>query len=189
MWSDRETLDDCLGFSSYVESLADVCLERDIAPLTVGIFGSWGSGKTSLMHMLRRRIDERSSTEEKIVTLWFNAWRYEGKEEIQSALIHSILDRLKGDLTLADDIKNTFDRLKNGASVLKLAKVITKSAITLTPDFGGFLGAFREESEQVVQTMESFEKDFEKLLEQVHVARIVVFIDDLDRCSSEKVVE
>jgi hypothetical protein len=34
------------------------------------------------MHMLRHRIDERSSEDEKIVTLWFNAWRYEGKEEI-----------------------------------------------------------------------------------------------------------
>ena len=189
MWSDRETLDDCLGFSSYVESLADVCLERDIAPLTVGIFGSWGSGKTSLMHMLRRRIDERSSKEEKVVTVWFNAWRYEGKEEIQSALIHSILDRLKADLTITDDITNTLKRLKDGASVLKLAKVITKSAITLTPDFGGFLDAFRDETEKVVQTMESFEKDFETLLEQVHVSRIVVFIDDLDRCSSDKVVE
>jgi len=40
MWSDRETIDDCLGFSSYVESLAGVCLEPEIAPLTVGIFGS-----------------------------------------------------------------------------------------------------------------------------------------------------
>lgn len=189
MWSDRETLDDCLGFSSYVESLAEVCLERDIAPLTVGIFGSWGSGKTSLMHMLRRRIDERSTRDAKIVTVWFNAWRYEGKEEIQSALIHSILDRLKADLTLTEDIKNTFDRLKNGASVLKLAKVITKSAITLTPDLGGFLDSFREESEKVVQTMESFERDFGKVLEQVHVSRIVVFIDDLDRCGSDKVIE
>lgn len=189
MWSDRETLDDCLGFSSYVESLAEVCLERDIAPLTVGIFGSWGSGKTSLMHMLRRRVDEHSTEDATIVTLWFNAWRYEGKEEIQSALIHSILDRLEADLTLTDEIKNTLNRLKNGASVLKLAKVITKSAITLTPDFGGFLDAFREESEKVVQTMESFEKDFEKLLKQVHVSRIVVFIDDLDRCSSDKVIE
>ncbi len=190
MWSDRETLDDCLGFSSYVESLADVCLEADIAPLTVGIFGSWGSGKTSLMKMLRQRIDEQpGKVGEKVVTLWFNAWRYEGKEEIQSALIHSILGRLSDGITLTQEITNTLSKLKDGASVLKLAKVITKSAITLTPDFGGLLDCFKDESAKVVETMEGFEKDFEKFLAQVEVSRLVVFVDDLDRCSSEKVVE
>jgi molybdopterin-guanine dinucleotide biosynthesis protein len=194
MWSDRETSDDCLGFSSYVESLADVCLEAEIAPLTVGIFGSWGSGKTSLMQMLRAEIDGRAAAaaeqgEKKIITLWVNAWRYEGKEEIQSALIHAILRELEKDKSLVQDMKDTFERLKKGASVLKLAKTIAKSAITLTPDFSGLLESFTDESEEVADTMERFEGDFEKLLKAGKVERIIVFIDDLDRCSSDKVVE
>ncbi|HEX6097889.1 MAG TPA: P-loop NTPase fold protein [Thermoanaerobaculia bacterium] len=194
MWSDRETVDDCLGFSSYVESLADVCLEPEIAPLTVGIFGSWGSGKTSLMQMLRAHIDARTPADAddgqpKVVTLWFNAWKYEGKEEIQSALIHAVLRELIKGRTLLDDVMATFDRLKKGASVLKLAKTIAKSAITLTPDFAGFLDSFKDEAEQVAETMEQFEQDFESLLKSVDVSRIIVFIDDLDRCSSDKVVE
>ena len=56
MWSDQETTRDCLGFETYVESLASVCLAEDIAPLTLGVFGSWGSGKTSLMKMLKGRV-------------------------------------------------------------------------------------------------------------------------------------
>ena len=58
MWSDREAEQDCLGYSSYVNVLANVCTHRDLAPLTLGIFGSWGSGKTSLMRMLKCRIDQ-----------------------------------------------------------------------------------------------------------------------------------
>jgi len=94
------------------------------------------------MQMLRAHIDAAAATGDanpKTVTLWFNAWKYEGKEEIQSVLIHAILRELTKGRTLLDDVKATFNRLKKGASVLKLAKTIAKSAITLTPNFPDFL--------------------------------------------------
>lgn len=58
MWSDRETDQDCLGFSSNVEVLARCCTDDALSPLTLGIFGLWGSGKTSQMKMLKKRIDD-----------------------------------------------------------------------------------------------------------------------------------
>jgi hypothetical protein len=187
MWSDKETAVDCLGFTSYVDVLAEICVHEDLAPLTLGVFGSWGSGKTSLMRMLMDHIERPHP--ERTEVLWFNAWRYEGREEAQSALIHAILNRLKSKQTLVDEAKQLFDRLKKGASVLKLSKAIARSALTMTPDIGGFIDCLQDESEKVAETIESFEADFTKLLSVVKVDRIIVFIDDLDRCSSSKIIE
>ena len=63
MWSDRETIDDCLSFPSFRESPAGACLKPEIAPLAMENFGSSSSGETSPMQMLRVRLETRTSSE------------------------------------------------------------------------------------------------------------------------------
>ncbi len=192
MWSDRETEHDFLGYDSYVKVLSEICLHPDLAPLTMGIFGAWGSGKSSLMRMLKAHIDAQvgeGDDDRSTKTLEFNAWRYEGREEAQSALIHAILAKLQEGQTLGQEMVNLFGTLKRNASVLKLAKFTTKSLMTMTPDIGGFIDCFQKESEEVAKTMQRFESDFSECLAKMQIERIVVFIDDLDRCSDAKVIE
>lgn len=190
MWSDREAERDLLGYNAYVAVLAEVCITPDLAPLTLGIFGSWGSGKTSLMRMLQSNLGTSApggtTTTE---TLWFNAWKYEGREEAQAALIHAILNKLEARQGLGNDIKDAIKKLKDSASILKLGKFLTTTVLSMKPDIGEFIDCFSEESDKLADSMEGFDSRFDQLIARLGLERIVVFIDDLDRCSSAKVVE
>ena len=161
MWSDRDTIDDCLGFTSYVETLKQVVLQKDIAPVTVGVFGDWGSGKTSLMRMLEHALNDGSSD---AITVWFNPWQFEDKDEVQTALIHAILDVLGKQKSLTDDAKDVLRKLLESASVLKLAKYLTKTALTLTPDLGGLLDCFSDPANKLATTMREFNAEFTAFL-------------------------
>ena len=64
---DLPTDKDALDFTPYVETLVDVCKTAS-TPLTIGVFGTWGSGKTSLMKMVQKKLPEGYTV------AWFDAW-------------------------------------------------------------------------------------------------------------------
>jgi hypothetical protein len=62
-------------------------------PLAIGIFGEWGSGKTSVMRMLQEELPSQD------VTLWFDAWHYAHQEEtLWRALLLSVVERLRSEV-------------------------------------------------------------------------------------------
>ena len=72
-FTDYWTLRDSLRFSDFAPALKEILLEGQ-TPITVGVFGPWGSGKTSLLRMIMEKIDEKA--QKNIRTVWFTAWKY-----------------------------------------------------------------------------------------------------------------
>jgi predicted KAP-like P-loop ATPase len=76
IWSDKATVDDRLGFQDYRNTLVRVVQNAE-TPITIGVFGRWGSGKTSLMMMVQKDVAEAGAQ-----TVWFDAWKYDKQDAL-----------------------------------------------------------------------------------------------------------
>ncbi|HCC57063.1 MAG TPA: hypothetical protein DEQ47_07315 [Solibacterales bacterium] len=76
MWSDNESDKDLLGFSHLQAAVLSIIENHDLLPTTIGVFGDWGSGKSSLIGMIRSELEEKDG----VVVLQFNGWVFEGYE-------------------------------------------------------------------------------------------------------------
>ncbi|MCK4872060.1 MAG: AAA family ATPase [Phycisphaerales bacterium] len=81
---------DTLGFKPYVEAVTDFLSDQDTkAPLTLSVEGGWGSGKSSFMKQMQRRLEK-----DKKRVLWFNAWRHEKADEMWAAFALAFVEQL-----------------------------------------------------------------------------------------------
>lgn len=91
---------DRLGFTPYVEAVADFILaEQTQPPLTIAINAPWGHGKTSFMNMLDAQLKhEEAHTTLQVATTWFNPWKYNEPEQVWAALVAKITVCLRKNL-------------------------------------------------------------------------------------------
>ena len=139
---DQPTEQDALDFGAYRDALVGIVRDPETrTPLVIGVYGKWGSGKTSLMRMVEAELKgEAPEGERWIRTMWFDAWKYHREEVVWRALLLQVLRCLEGgDLSpedaqkiagwkqrLYEDVERetlgdfTFEVSKAGKGVLKL---------------------------------------------------------------------
>jgi predicted KAP-like P-loop ATPase len=88
MWSDNETIRDLVNFSQVAEIAAEQIVSARGEPLSMGISGNWGVGKSSLMKLLRNSLEERDEIDTRFVE--FNAWLYQNYDDARAALMEAI---------------------------------------------------------------------------------------------------
>ena len=239
--SDRAADRDLLEFKPYTDTLLDIIRDpKTEGPLVIGLFGSWGSGKTSLMRFVEQDlVKPAQASTPKFRAVWFDAWKYEKEEALWRALLLRVVDELRsrdaaGQDTTAKPLRDDLERLeqrlyrdveweeKGGLKIdwPQAAKSAVKGAIQLSLGFipgvkmleealkaasgelgkgeqlGDLVGAFRrdvvEHHQAQLRSIEQFQAEFGQLVE-THVfkksQRLVVFVDDLDRCLPEKAIE
>lgn len=102
MWHDNETDIDLLGFDQLVDMVVYLVQQEEMLPLTIGVFGDWGSGKSSLMAMARKRLEADPG----YVCVSFSPWQHKDYDDIKSALMVGVMTALnsrRGFLDKADE--------------------------------------------------------------------------------------
>ena len=92
MWSDNETTQDLLGYQVHVDLLKQIILNDEMLPISIGVFGNWGSGKSSLMLLLQRALQEWEKSSQNvqhriILQVYFNSWQFEGYDSTKLTMI------------------------------------------------------------------------------------------------------
>ena len=209
MWSDNETNLDLINVQHLVGAVTGLISNEMLLPLTVGVFGDWGSGKSSVMKMTQ----DYFAKQPEVLCIAFNGWLFEGNDDAKSALMGSILDELQSKLPLDEKAKALLVKLTKRVDWLRLmglaGKQIVSFAVTGLPHIGGIADAIsmakdaakgfsvedakelvkESPDENVRQTVREFRQDFDKLLKASKIKTLVVLIDDLDRCLPDTIIE
>ncbi|MDY6839790.1 MAG: P-loop NTPase fold protein [Thermodesulfobacteriota bacterium] len=183
---------DGLGFRMYARILSDVAVQTP-GPFTVGVFGEWGTGKTSLM----RLVQEHLAANKNVITVWFNAWRYESEEQPIIPLVATIVREIERNSGFASKL------VDGGKSLLRSLRAIAygfsaKSKVEV-PGFAEIEASFaaKDMIDRAQQTTPDHLLDRSIFFEAFHqlsdaripdTARVIALIDDLDRCFPDKAI-
>ena len=140
MWSDNETKEDLLGYQVHASLLKDVILDSSMLPTSIGIFGNWGAGKSSLMLLLQNELEEWVEQTQKknegkkdgqkennlILQIPFNSWKFENYENTKNTLIVEILEAISSDIASRKDVFEKADDLIKRISLLRVGLFLLK---------------------------------------------------------------
>jgi predicted KAP-like P-loop ATPase len=132
MWSDNETTVDYLNFGVVADACAKLVQRAQGTPLSIGISGGWGVGKTSLVRMIEHRLkDAQAPGENTYVVVTFNPWLYQDFEGARSALLQLVGDEVLRLAASDEKLLKKAKRLLKRINLLRLAQLGGEAAVTL----------------------------------------------------------
>ncbi len=179
--------EDLLEVTSVARGLADLIVaSRETAPFTLAVDAAWGMGKSSLLH----RLESALAAEAGVSAVWFNAWT-SGRASALEGLIKSVLLRFDRNV-----IRRALRSMSKRAHLLGAVRAL---GLVVASFFG--LGRVVDEMWQRMSLDAQARNQIKGVLRDALGAwmakggspgghrLLVVFVDDLDRCASERIIE
>lgn len=129
MWADKESRLDYLNFSDIAEAAVDVICNPAMRPVSIGVFGDWGAGKSSLLQQIEAQLGE---SETKTLVVTFDAWLYQGYDDARAALLEVIADKLDEAANEDESLLQKTGSLLGRVNILRAIGVIGEGAAALS---------------------------------------------------------
>ena len=182
--------EDKLNRSTFADDLAQAIMSRDTPEgLVIGMYGKWGSGKTSVINMVVEKLDlYNSRTEQKIVIMRFNPWLCADPKQLISQFFKQLSSVIKEQYPKHPDFKNICGYMDNYADVYDFAGTLVQLANL--PLLGALLkiGSKRvaDKAKKKNDNLQGIKDEINANLKK-HKLRLVVTIDDIDRLSNDEI--
>jgi len=211
VWADTETDVDFLNYSEIAELVAEMISDDTLLPLSLGIFGGWGIGKSSTLNLVASLLEEKP---DRYLIVRFDAWFYQGFDDARAALMSVIVKALAE--AAPDGLKKKAGGLIKRVNKVRLLGMLVEGGAAAMgfPTFGaagrlveaggkaisdGLDEKDREEAEEdadklaekagklldpakaPTEEITAFRNEFGEVLSGLD-RKLVVFIDNLDRC-------
>jgi len=177
-FTDSPAVQDSFNISKYINGLVNF-IKSCNTPMTIAVQGDWGTGKTSIMTMIKNEL--RNSKNLNLV--WFNTWQF-SQFNLGDKLPLTMLNKLINEVSSNKESENF--------KYVKKAMVGVADAI-LGHISGGALevSSFLDNKENLFEAVEKLKESFQKLVNEKagDEGRVIIFIDDLDRIEPERAVE
>ncbi len=162
------------GFGEKSNEMADFLISKNtITPIVIAIHGEWGSGKSSLLLTTKKKVDEKILQNNlKMKTVYFDAWQYEGSNQA-AALVYNMAKPIEG---LGPSTANNIGRLA--------IDVLSRNVVNMS------YKELKEHFTSGITATEILSEKIKTLLDQsLPGGRLIVMIDDLDRCTIENTLD
>lgn len=191
-YSDISSGMDCLGAQVYYDGLSKFIMECE-TPMTISIQGDWGTGKTTALNLIEKKIEGK-----KCYVLWFRTWQYSKfgiEDNMMLVLLNNLYEKLE-ELAKTKNIKSPNKKFsllqvaREAANTIADARYGSVVAEKATGVWDVLVGAERVTtiSKQIEETKNSIQELINSIL-TADDERIVIFVDDLDRLEPKIAVD
>jgi KAP family P-loop domain len=185
LWDDNPATVDLLGFETVVSAIEGALSTDHLDPLTIGVHSPWGGGKTTVLGLLQERLDRNVN----YVVVRTDPWEYDDTVDVRGTLIAEVLHALEVRFAQSADAKQKIRDLISRISWSRVGVLVAKGAITMQWNPTEIVEAFTPKPRETPESMAGFRDAFAALLRDlVEVRRVVVLVDDLDRCLPDAVM-
>ena len=219
MWLDNASDIDILFYEPYARIISDIARNKEYNPLTIGVFGLWGAGKSTLLSLISKKLKDEKKIICVTINAWMFETYDDAKTAIMEALLQELKEKVPSEEVkekLGNLIKRV-DWFKLGTKAVSkfaplVASVVSGNPLPMLLNVNGSadeigntvknaadsIQSLKDEylknndsliDNSAVNNIRKFREEFSASLKDDGIENVVIMIDDLDRCSPERIIE